>query len=290
MHSIGIIGNGFVGSAVASGFSSHADVKVYDIDPRRSSHTFEEVINSEFIFVAVPTPMNISDGNKIDLRIVQDTFRKIDSNNQSKGTKSIILLKSTAIPGTTDTLQEEFPNLRIVFNPEFLTERNARLDFINTSRIVLGGSPEDCRRCEEMYQARFPHTPIICTDPRSAEFIKYMCNCFFATKISYMNEMKQAVDKLGLDWDPILRGFLSDGRIGNSHVNVPGHDGSPGFGGKCFPKDLNAFINYFKDLSVEPLMMTAAWEKNSEVRKNKDWESIEGAVSTHNQETNGEEK
>ena len=94
-----------------------------------------------------------------------------------------------------------------------------------------------------------------------------------------MNEVKQVVKKLNLNWNDILNGFLSDGRIGNSHVDVPGHDGSPGFGGKCFPKDLNAFINYFIDMGIEPTVMKAAWHKNLEVRENKDWERIKYATT-----------
>tara|TARA_Y100001963_G_C6697456_1_gene407670 strand:- start:119 stop:949 length:831 start_codon:yes stop_codon:yes gene_type:complete len=274
---IGVIGNGFVGSAVASGFGLHTEVRVYDVDPLRSSHTLEETLEADFIFVGVPTPMNVADGNKIDLSIVRGAFQDIATH--CKNPESIVLLKSTAIPGTTAQLQEEFPQLKIVFNPEFLTERTARLDFINSSRIVLGGSPEDCAKCEELYRLRFPHTPIVSTDPMSAEFIKYMCNCFFATKLSYMNEAKQAADTLDLDWENVMRGFLLDGRIGNSHVDVPGHDGYPGFGGKCFPKDLNAFINYFQDIGVNPTMLKAAWEKNLEVRHEKDWEKIKGATS-----------
>jgi UDPglucose 6-dehydrogenase len=94
-----------------------------------------------------------------------------------------------------------------------------------------------------------------------------------------MNEVKQISDKLGLDWDSIMLGFLSDGRIGNSHIDVPGHDGHKGFGGKCFPKDLNAFINFFNDTQIKPTVLSAVWEKNLEVRQELDWEKIEGATS-----------
>ncbi len=280
MKTIGIIGNGFVGSAIASGFGLHADIKIYDIDPLRSTHTFEEVVSSEFVFVSVPTPMNASDENKIDLSIMEQVFSKIsDYNQDNPHNDSVYILKSTVVPGTTQSLADKFPNIDLVFNPEFLTERSARLDFINASRVVLGGSRKAVKRTAELYRDRFPFVTIVETDTSSAEFIKYMCNCFFATKVSFMNEMRQAVDVLGLDWEKIMNGFVTDGRIGNSHLDVPGHDGSLGFGGKCFPKDINAFINFFKDSSVEPTVMTAAWEKNLEVRKNQDWLKIKGAVS-----------
>jgi UDP-glucose 6-dehydrogenase len=76
-----------------------------------------------------------------------------------------------------------------------------------------------------------------------------------------------------------MNGFTSDGRVGNSHLDVPGHDGKRGFGGKCFPKDLNAFIHLFNNIEIKPTVMSAAWEKNLEVRNAYDWKDIEGAVS-----------
>jgi len=276
MFKIGIIGNGFVGSAIASGFALHADVYVYDVDPKRTINTFKEVLECEFIFICVPTPMNINNSNKIDLSIVRSVFKRISEHNNKN---TIFILKSTVTPGTTNKLSAEFSNLNIVFNPEFLTERTARLDFINTSRIVIGGKQDLCQRVKTLYRDRFQHTKIVCTDATSAEFTKYMCNSFFSTKISFLNEMRQAVDKLGLDWDNIIQGFLLDGRIGNSHTDVPGHDGNFGFGGKCFPKDLNAFINFFNDINIKPTVLSAVWEKNLEVRQELDWEKIEGATS-----------
>lgn len=275
---VGIIGNGFVGSAITAGFGLHADIKIFDVDPDRKTHSFEEVCNTcSFVFVGVPTPMTSVEGGKIDLSIMDDVFNRINETSQNKDT--IFILKSTVVPGTTERYMEMFPNLRIVFNPEFLTERAARLDFINASRVILGGQPEDVDAVETLYRKRFPHVKIIKTDPASAQFIKYMANCFFAVKVSFMNEMKQAADRLGCDWDDVMNGFVSDGRIGNSHLDVPGHDGDLGFGGKCFPKDLNAFIELFQEIGVDPKVMNSAWQKNLEVREKYDWKDIEGAIT-----------
>ena len=96
MKNVGIIGNGFVGSAIASGFTLHANVKIYDADERRSTHTFEEVVNeSEFIFVSVPTPMNIGHGGEIDLSILDQVLEQIEKVNQQSN--NIIIVKSTAV-------------------------------------------------------------------------------------------------------------------------------------------------------------------------------------------------
>jgi UDPglucose 6-dehydrogenase len=106
-----------------------------------------------------------------------------------------------------------------------------------------------------------------------------MANCFFATKVSFMNEMFQFCEAIGGDWDAAVEGFITDGRIGNSHIDVPGHDGDFGYGGKCFPKDINAMIKKSEDLGLDPKMLKASWEKNKEVRKKLDWFDIPGAMT-----------
>lgn len=290
MFNVGIIGNGFVGSAMAAGFALHARVRVYDTDKSKTIDDFEDVIrNSEYVFLCLPTPMNKDNNSKIDLSILDSSLSDIAKLNPSDD--KIIIIKSTVIPGTTDKFGKKYPNLNIAFNPEFLTERTANLDFINATRIVLGGEQKLVDSLEQMYRARFPYTKIIKTDSKSAEFIKYFANCFFATKVSFMNEMLQASEKLGCNWNDVMNGVMSDGRIGNSHTDVPGHDGSLGFGGKCFPKDINAFINFFKDIGIQPTVLEAAWQKNLEVRENHDWNKIPGAVtSTNKAETSKEER
>ena len=276
---IGVIGNGFVGSAIVGGFSLVADVMVHDNDALRSTHSLKELVTeSEYIFVSVPTPMKKSENNKMDLTIMDNVIE--DISKLSSSTSSIVILKSTILPRTTEKYAKKYKNIDFVFCPEFLTERTARLDFINSSRIIIGTEKDAVAdKVENMLRVRFPYTKIIKTDSTTAEFIKYMNNCFFATKISIMNEFYQASVALDVDWDKALDGFLSDGRVGNSHLDVPGHDGQYGFGGKCFPKDINAFINLFVEVGISPTMLKAAWEKNMEVRDEHDWESIIGATS-----------
>ena len=281
MKKIGIVGNGFVGSAIAAGFALHAKVRIYDKNPDRSIHSLQETINeSDFVFISVPTPMKHVDGGEIDLSILDAAVHAaVDPLNNNPSNK-IFVIKSTVVPGTTEKYRKKYPFARFVFNPEFLTERSANLDFINASRIVLGGAKDDVAKVALLYRDRFPYTKIIETDTRSAEFVKYMCNCFFAVKISYMNEMYRAAEQSGCDWEKIMESFVADGRIGNSHLDVPGHDGDFGFGGKCFPKDINAFMRYLKDATgVDPIMLESAWKRNKLIRKNINWAEIEGAVS-----------
>jgi len=277
-YTIGIVGNGFVGSAVYHGFSLHADILIYDKNPSLSVNTLDDTVNgSDFIFVSVPTPMRSALGGEIDLTIMDSVMEEI---SRVARDRKIVIVKSTVIPGTVEKYRDLYPNLGFVFSPEFLTERTARLDFINAARIILGGIREDVEECEKLFRHRFPHTMIVKTDLATAQFVKYMCNCFFATKVSFMNEMYQIGQRAGVDWHSAMAGFTSDGRIGNSHLDVPGHDGDLGFGGKCFPKDINAMINFSNSLGVEPSILSAAWKKNLEVRKNLNWTEIKGAVSS----------
>ena len=277
-NKIGIVGNGFVGSAILHGFILHVeDIMIYDKDPKRRTHSMDELVNkSDVIFVCVPTPM--FESGECDLSIVESV---VDEMSQCDDVKSkVIVIKSTVVPGTVESLAKKYPKMNFVFNPEFLTERKARLDFINTSRIVLGSDkPLACDIVEDLYRIRFPYTQVIKTNFATAQLIKYMANCFFATKVSFMNEMHQVCEAIDGDWEKAVEGFITDGRIGNSHIDVPGHDGDLGFGGKCFPKDLNAMIKKAESLGVEPSVMKGAWEKNKEVRRDLDWYDIPGAVS-----------
>ena len=221
--SIGIVGNGFVGSAVRYGFSPNvgcdAEVRVYDKNPNKATHTLEEVIiESDIIFLSVPTPSN-QDGT-MNVDIVDSVLNDIDIINSTMVDEvGIILLRSTVTPGTTSKLQKKYPNLRIVFNPEFLTERSANFDFINQSRFILGGSSDDVIEVSELFRERFGSSlSIIETNYETAELIKYMTNTFFATKISFLNDMKLLADKCGVIWEDALEGFVRDGRVGHSHL------------------------------------------------------------------------
>ena len=278
MKKIGIIGNGFVGSAVYFGFSPQtncdADVKIFDTDPIKSTHSLDDTVNdSDFIFLSVPTPSN-SDGS-MHLGILESVLQDIQDIN--KRTDNIILIRSTIIPGTTTKLCRKFTKLNIVFNPEFLTERSAKFDLINQSRFILGGRKRNTGRVAELYRWRFGDSVcIIECNFETAEMIKYMNNCFFATKVSFMNEMRMVADRCGVDWDMAVEGFVRDGRIGHSHLAVPGPDGKFGFGGSCFPRDIRAMIDFGYNLGLDMDTLNGAWKTNLEVRPDKDWEELKG--------------
>ena len=152
-----------------------------------------------------------------------------------------------------------------MFSPEFLSERTAKLDMLTQARIILGGKKELTNVVKELYNIRFMNRNIIETDSVTAELVKYMNNTFFATKVSILNEFKLISDKVGANWVDALNGFVSDSRVGDSHVHVPGPDGKLGYGGTCFPKDVNAFIIFAKENGINLNTIEGGWKTNLDV-------------------------
>jgi len=284
---IGIVGRGFVGSAVEYGFSDKRKYQLFinDKDESKSLHSLEDVVvYSDFIFLSVPTPSN-EDGS-IDLSYVETALQEMseitsDIQENMVLLDNIILLRSTVTPGTTRKLQQKYQNLNLVFNPEFLTESNHKSDFVNQDRFVLGGELNHTKKVSDLFEYRFPRVPIIQTDYETAELTKYMNNCFLATKVSFLNEMKQISEKCGADWDVAIKGFLMDNRIGQSHYQVPGPDGKLGFGGHCLPKDINALKSFGESLGLNLNTLNGVINTNLEVRPEKDWESDSRAFTSN---------
>ena len=298
-HSIAVIGQGFVGGSITTVFSERGfGVYTYDKAGKCAEGSLGnaasvadlvascEALNnfSGVYFACLPTPM-YEDG-EADLSIVESVLQEL---SQIPGER-IVVVKSTVPPGSTENWNHQFKStgLKIVFNPEFLTEANALDDMRNQNRIILGGPRPWINTVKQVFQTAFPKVPLIKTSSTTAEMVKYVTNCFLATNVSFANEMAQiceALDKDGLniDYDKVVEYAKYDVRLGNSHWSVPGPDGDRGYGGHCFPKDINALISVSKKLDVNPVVLQAAWEKNKEVRKDKDWERQHGrAVSRRN--------
>lgn len=276
---IGIIGQGFVGNAVYNKFKEHYDVLTYDLDESKSNSNVNEIINKcENIFVCLPTPMN-RDGS-CNINIVEQVLAGIDLTTDNLETKRNIIIKSTIPPGTTAKWNLLFESLNIVFNPEFLTERNAIKDYENQNRIILGGVRPATTELKRVFSKVFPKAHIIKTDSTHAEMVKYLTNTFLSVKVSFANEIYQLCDGLGIDYDKVVEYATYDERLGKSHWNVPGHDGDFGFGGHCFPKDLNAILYLTEKLGTINNVLCATNETNNNVRKNRDWEGMKGRAVT----------
>jgi UDPglucose 6-dehydrogenase len=268
---IGIVGQGFVGTAVREGLKGFFDIETYDIAKESTCETLDDICRkSKILFVCLPTPMR-GDGSCYT-GIVDEVLEKINTSNHCK----TIVVKSTIPPGTTVRWNNMFSNIDIVFNPEFLTEANSINDFKNQNRIIIGGPKKAASRVRRLFVKVFPKVKIIKTDSTYAEMVKYVTNSFLAMKVSFANEMYQICDRLDVDYDKVIEYAMHDERLGYSHWSVPGPDGDFGYGGHCFPKDVKALIKVASDLDISPRMLTATHMKNNDVRKDRDWEQMEG--------------
>lgn len=277
MNHIGVIGYGFVGEATGEGFKKSASNKVYWFDKyKQSPNTFEEVIaKSEFIFVCVPTPM-YRDYSGMDMSIVEDVLSKIAQ--MVKGSKKIIILKSTSLPGTSDKFVKKYKNVNICMNPEFLTQKNAKKDFLNPTRTVIGSNnPSAALRLKKLYKTILPKDhKFFITSLINAEMIKYMSNVMLASKVLVANEFYLLSKKIGANYSEIYKAVEADPRVG-THLAVPGPDGDLGFGGACFPKDTLGIISFASKNGIKMDALDAIWKKNLKIRKGRDWEHMDNA-------------
>jgi len=269
---IGIIGQGFVGNAVYQKFKDYYEVITYDLDKSKCNSTEEEVIsNSDVIFVCLPTPMRRDNGG-CWTGIVDATLNVINTYNKCK----TVVVKSTIPPGTTKEWNSKYENINVVFNPEFLTEANAVNDYDNQNRIILGGDEDVTMNLAPIFWPVFPKADVILTDSTEAEMVKYLTNNFLSVKVAFANEMYDLCSTLNIDYDDVVGMATYDERLGKSHWSVPGPDGDFGFGGHCFPKDLAAILSVTKEHDTIDNVLRAAQATNHSVRRNKDWEKMEG--------------
>jgi UDPglucose 6-dehydrogenase len=286
--SVGVIGYGFVGKAVVHGFMNNCDVKINDPlhkdDPMYAS--LESIVeNCPFIFLCLPTPMTRALGGEIDTSIMEEVLADISRIQRERAVHPVVVIKSTVLPEKLKYFEEFYANLDIVMNPEFLTEANYLDDFINMKNLVVGANRETSRdsvvnlylywsSCTKGYSVHV-------SDLQSAAMTKYMINCFLATKVIFMNQMKDIFKSSNPDgdWDKLVEMFHADGRTGDSHGMVPGPDGMHGFGLSCFPKDLNALTNYADSAGVDAELLKTVWAINLSIREEFDWSTMGKAVS-----------
>lgn len=269
INSIGIVGLGFVGSAVKNAHQKNSQLPIHTFDIAKEStcSTFLELYeNSDLIYVCVPTPMT-SDGS-CDISIVERVVDEICENTSGK----IIVIKSTIIVGTTQKLQQKYPDNIICFNPEFLTEANSYRDFLNQKVCLLGIDTTvdnfiktDIFNNIKSVIDNIEYSEI--TTPTAAEFFKYTANTFLAAKVSFANEMFKLAQSLNVNWDHVSNILQQDSRLGKTHWKVPGPDGNFGWGGSCFPKDLSALLNLAKQLNVPMPVLQAVWNRNKTDRE-----------------------
>ena len=263
---LGIVGNGFVGSAVANGFDQN--VKKFIVDPKHNRNTISDLImfDPKLVFVCVPTPPQKSHYD-VDVQYVDEVLK--DLNNYHY--KGVVVVKSTITPDHLTRFKKTY-KLSIVYNPEFLTEANSFEDFLNPSMQILGGKWKDCEAVEKAYvkHSSVKTVPTFKTDLITASLIKYTINSWLATKVTFFNELNTLFESSGtkVPWETFTEMISQDKRIGDTHMKVPGPDGEKGFGGHCFPKDTKALLYYAKLKKAELSILKKAIDKNDKIRNN----------------------
>ena len=251
---IGIIGAGFVGGAVIAAFTK---CELFIVDPVLTSHKIPDLLQwkPDAVFICLPTP-GWPDGS-VNASIVTETLDQLPSD-------LLIIVKSTITP---DHLTDR--NQRIVYNPEFLTQRTAIKDFQSPDSLIFGGELWDCKEAESLYWecSIVKRCPVFMTDINTAVLVKYTLNCHFSAKVIFMNEIYRLHEKIaGSTWSEFKNILGADSRMGYSHLDVPGPDGYFGFGGACFPKDTKALLKFAESLDCSLTVLKQAIETNELIR------------------------
>lgn len=293
VRSVGILGNGFVGTACYQAFSQVKgwNVVAYDKNPETCKLkiempnvnfvSLEEIAKCDLVIVCVPTPMKST--GECYTGILEDVIRDLRHLNR----KNDIVIKSTVPPKTTEKFNVKYGG-NIYFSPEFLTEANCYEDFINLPYQIIGvpysapeGDPSYSKYCTVLTDLFKEATKqgvlkggmmILKTDAKIAEMVKLTRNCYLATRLSFFNEIKQICDNLGIDYDEMKNLSGLDPRIGNHYNKI--HPGT--WGGSCLVKDLNDLMFVSRELGVDPKVLSGVWQRNLESNQVRDWENLIG--------------
>ena len=264
MEKCSIIGLGFVGSAMKRSFEEKKII-VKGYDKYKESDSFESCLQSSIIFLALPTVYN-EDLGEYDKSCIKEVCYHLVKNNFN----GILINKSTVEPGTTIQLSKQFPSLKFIHNPEFLTAATAYEDFHNQKHIVLGKGPtvtdNDVSFISDFYRRLYPDAEISICSSTESESMKSFVNCFYAVKIQFFNELYLLCQKMGCDYDVVKDLMLKNKWINPMHTNVPGTDGKLSYGGYCFPKDTNALLEHMKREGTFHGVLEATIEERNKMR------------------------
>tara|TARA_Y100000992_G_scaffold274558_1_gene217518 strand:- start:42 stop:905 length:864 start_codon:yes stop_codon:yes gene_type:complete len=272
---LGIVGHGFVGKATDWGFNR--SVSKFIVDPLLDTSVSDlKDFNPDIVFICVPTPMN-GDGSQ-DSSIIKKVVKELILYCPD----AIKVVKSTVLPSLLDQLYKL--DSKLVYNPEFLREKHANLDFENSDIIIFGGNRNISKQVSTAYlrHSRCKTKEHIFTDLKTASFIKYSINTFLASKVIFFNELHAIYEKLHVkdSWESVVEIISKDERIGNSHMNVPGHDGRKGFGGACFPKDSLALIKFADSMGINLKSLISTVKINNKIRS--EYEDLDARESEQN--------
>ena len=243
---ISVLGLGFVGGSMKKSFElKKVDVIGYDKYKDEFKDNFIDCLKSDIAFLALPTVFD-EETMEYDKSCIREVCGDLMKNNF----EGLVVIKSTVEPTTTLQLSKEFPSLKLVHNPEFLTAATAFEDFHNQEHIVLGKGPnvsdEELHKLEVFYRDLYPKAEMSFCNCTESESMKSFVNCFYSVKVQFFNELYLLCKKMGCDYNTVKDLMLKNKWINPMHTDVPGPDGKLSYGGYCFPKDTNALLNHMK--------------------------------------------
>lgn len=269
---VGICGAGWVGGTLLRyfkeilGYKLGEDLFVYDVIPGKCHG---DINKADIVFITVPTPIPAS--GACDTSMVESAIGKLQG-------EKIVVIKSTVPPGTTERMQNKFPQHKMLFNPEFLTESRAWEDMVRPDRQIVGYT-EKSMDAAHMVLSLLPKAPFmspwgigtyepIRITATEAELIKYAGNVFFSMKVSYSNAFAMLAEKMGCDYENVRKAISAEYRIGGAHTDVA-HGGYKGFGGTCLTKDTYALKETAKELGLTEVynLIQSFWVFNENLLK-----------------------
>jgi nucleotide sugar dehydrogenase len=257
---IGFIGQGWIGKNYADEFENRGfKVVRYSLEEPHV-HNGDKIADCDIVFIAVPTPTT---PNGFDDSIVRSLIKLV-------GQGKTAVIKSTILPGTTESIQAENEGVYVFHSPEFLTERTAAYDVANPGRNLIGIAidNDDYRQKAQEVLDVLPSASIAkIMTAREAELFKYMRNCFFYTKVIFMNMAYDLADKNNCSWDLMREIMGIDPWIGNMHID-PVHKGGRGAGGHCYIKDFAAFSKMYEEMMPDDMAGQELLEKFQAKNKN----------------------
>jgi len=267
-YQISVIGLGFVGNSMYQTFLDKG-IDAVGYDKYKNIGSLEACLTSDIMFLCLPTVFN-EETNEYDKSCIIETCEALISNAY----RGVVVLKSTVEPQTTSKLADQFPDLYLVHNPEFLTARTAYEDFKNTKHVVLGKGPnvtdDMMAPLVSFYQKYFPDAEISIATSDESESMKIFLNCFYSVKVQFFNEIYLLCKKMGCEYDRVLEMMLKNGWINPMHTQVPGPDGLLSYGGYCFPKDTNALLNHMRREDVPHGVLEACVEERNMMREDRE--------------------
>lgn len=262
MNTIGVIGLGMVGGTVYKYYKNKKDFKVMGWSPSSQLDRFEDLVKADYIFICVPTPYDWKE-NTYKLNILEETLVKIPAGKK-------VIIKSTIPPKTTENLQKKYPDLNLFFNPEFLSEATAERDFSNPDRQLLGYTKESYKFAIEVLHL-LPMSPFdVIITSTEAEIAKYVNNFHGALMVMFSNLVYDICEKTGSDYERVKKSAQASKWVGSPMGRMYWdvlHGGFRGYGGKCFPKDVNSLINWCKENGVNAEILEATKKANERILK-----------------------